>query len=401
MGKIVYIHQYFKTPREPGGTRSYWLSKEFIKNGHSVTMITTSSDITESEKRVNIDGIDVIYLKVPYDNAMSIFKRLMSFVKFMLRATVVARKQDADLVIATSTPLTVGLPALILKKKKKVPYFFEVRDLWPEVPIQMGALKNPVIKGMANWFEKLIYKNATHLIALSPGMAQGIHNKDVPYSRIATIPNMAKIDEFWQREKNTELMVKLGLKPESFKVIHFGAMGLANGLEYVIEAAKLLKNESDIEFIFLGGGSTETQLKQKSVAEGLTNIHFLGKHPMETTSEIVNACNVSLVSFLDIPILYTNSPNKLFDSLSAGKPIIVNSRGWTKQLVEDHNCGYYVNPSYPQDMVDKILHLKNNPSLVVELGLNSRKLAVEKYDKSILCAQFAELINNHFSLHQR
>lgn len=392
---ILYIHQYFKTPQEPGGTRSYWIAQELIKNGHSVTMLTSKSNMnTNSEVRV-VDGIEVVYLNVRYDNKMSLFQRATSFLKFMFLSTYFAFKQkDLDLVISTSTPLTVGLPALLLRKFRKIPYVFEVRDLWPEVPIVMGAIKNKQLIKLSYQFEKLIYSNAAHIIALSPGMRDGVVKAGVHPQKISMIPNMSKIDEFWPRQKNISLMRSFGLNECSFKIVHFGALGKANGAMSIIETAKVLKNVDCFDFIFLGGGATELELRRVCESEGLRNVHFLGTFPMHLTSEIVNLCDVSIVSFLDLPILYTNSPNKLFDSLSAGKPIIVNSAGWTKELVEKHNCGLFVDPLNAEDLASKLYWLKNNPNNVKEMGIASRKLAENTFDKSILCNQVVQLINS-------
>jgi glycosyltransferase involved in cell wall biosynthesis len=393
--RLLYIHQYFKTPNEPGGTRSYWIAKKLIDKGNEVTIITSSNKISQNKEIKNIDGIKVIYIKVPYNQKMNVFYRLISFVRFMLKSTYEALKvKNIDLVIATSTPLTIGFPALILKKIKKIPYLFEVRDLWPEVPIQMGALKNKLLVKLAITFEKKIYENSIHIIALSPGMKEGILKRNIANSKITVIPNMSKINEFWPREKNTELIKKLGLQVNSFKIIHFGSIGLANGVFTIIETAKLLKNNTEIEIIFIGGGSQETVMKKKCEQYNLKNVFFLGEFPMKTTSEIVNFCDVSIVSFLDLPILYTNSPNKLFDSLSAGKPIIVNSAGWTKELVENNGCGLYVNPNNPSDLVEKIHYLKSNNEILTKMGGESRKLAQNKYDKEILSDKFVEVINS-------
>jgi glycosyltransferase involved in cell wall biosynthesis len=253
-------------------------------------------------------------------------------------------------------------------------------------------LKNPYLIKFANWFEKYIYENACHIVALSPGMADGVRRKGVLDSKISIISNMAKIDAFWSREKNFDLMEHFGLRKDSFKVIHFGALGLANGAMTIIESAKLLKGSSEIEFVLIGGGSTEEDLIKECKKHGMTNVHFLGSFAMDKTSEIVNICDLSVVSFMDLPILFTNSPNKLFDSLSAGKPIIVNSAGWTKDLVEQSNCGFYVDPNRPQELVDRILYLQLNPEIVNNMGIASRKLAERKYDKSILSKQFVDVV---------
>lgn len=393
---ILYIHQYFHTPKEPGGTRSYWIAQELIKNGHKVTMITTDQKATQNRREVMIDGIKVIYLQEVYSQDMSIYTRLKAFLGFVWKSITEAKKQKkVDLVIATSTPLTVGITALYMKWLKKTPYIFEVRDLWPEVPIQMGAFKNPLIVISTRWFEKKIYKEAEHVIALSPGMQDGVV-KYISKEKTTMIPNMSKIDEFWEREKNIGLEKELGLNTNSFKVIHFGSLGLANGAETIIESAILLKNDNTVVFLFVGGGSTEDNLIKECNKHQLKNVKFLGKFPMKDTSEIVNLCDISMVSFKDLPILYTNSPNKLFDSLSAGKPIIVNSAGWTKDMVEKNNCGYYVNPNKPQELVNKILFLQKHPEIVKEMGEKSRELAETVYDKSILTKQFVKTVEETY-----
>lgn len=390
--KILYIHQYFCTPKEPGGTRSYWIAQALVKKGYGVTMITTSSAVQRREEK-SIDGINVIYLKEEYHQNMTILRRLKAFFGFAWKSLKEANRQDADLIIATSTPLTVGIPALFMKFFWKVPYIFEVRDLWPEVPIQMGALRNPILIKIARYFEQIIYKNAKHVIALSPGMLDGIL-KYIPRERTSMIPNMAKKDEFWPREKDTALIEQLELSQETLKVIHFGALGIANGASTIIESANLMKADKTVEFIFVGGGATEKTLKKLCKEYGLENVKFIGRFSMLLMSEIVNFCDVSLVSFKNLPILYTNSPNKLFDSLSAGKPIIVNSAGWTKELVEQHHCGYYYDPNNPKQLVEKIKYLQANPEEVKILGKNARRLAENKYDKSILCNQFVHVVEN-------
>lgn len=397
MARILYLHQYFKTPSQPGGTRSYWIARELISRKHEVTMIAGNQNISKRKEVHEIDGIRVIYLRIPYDNSMGIIRRLWSFFNFMVASTVTAFNQKhVDLVIATSTPLTIGFPALVMNWIKRVPFLFEVRDLWPEVPIQMGGLRNSFLIKLARKFEKLLYEKAIHIVALSPGMKDGVVNTGIDSEKVSMIPNMAKIDKFWPRKVNSSFFDKYRINQNSFKVIHFGAMGQANGLEYIIEVAGLLQNDdiNHINFLFLGDGAVKKQLEERAEDEGLENVFFLGKRPMDETSEIVNACDVSLVTFKNLPILTTNSPNKLFDSLSAGKPIIVNSNGWTKKMVEDYKCGFFVSPSNPKELKDLLLKICGDKDKLRMLGMNSRKLAENKYDKSILCKKFVDLIES-------
>jgi len=358
-------------------------------------MVTGTPNKKEDGKRKNIDGIVVVYAAATYNQQMGIFGRFKAFAMFMWKSTMLAFKEkNIDMVIATSTPLTIGVPALLLRKLKGVPYLFEVRDLWPEVPIQMGALNNYVLRKTALWLEKSIYKNAKHIVALSPGMEEGVLRTGIPPSKVTMIPNMSKIDHFFERAHNIELMDKHELQRDSFKLIYFGSMGLSNGIGYILDTAKLLKAQKDIEFIFIGYGSMIDMLKNRCTNENLTNVRFLGRFGIKETAELVNLCDVTLVTFANIPILYTNSPNKLFDSLSAGKPIIVNSKGWTKDMAENNQCGIYVDPEAPTDFAQKVLDLKNNPELVRQMGKNARKLAESTYDKTILCAQFGKVVQD-------
>ncbi|MEH6514387.1 MAG: glycosyltransferase family 4 protein [Maribacter arcticus] len=392
--KILYIHQYFNTPEHGGSTRSYWISQELIKNGHEVVLITSTRKKNEDGTKKVIDGIEIVYVEAPYSQNMGVFGRLKAFIVFMWKSTKVAFKQKSiALVIATSTPLTVGVPALLLKKIKGTPYLFEVRDLWPEVPIQMGALNNYFLRSAALWLENIIYKNAAHIVALSPGMAEGVLRKRIKNSKVTMIPNMSKIDHFFIRPHNLEVLNTHKLKKDNFKLVYFGSMGLSNGIDYILDTAKLLKSHTDIDFIFIGYGSMIEEMLEICKTENLENVHFLGRFGVAETSEIVNICNITLVTFANLPILYTNSPNKLFDSLSAGKPIIVNSKGWTKTMVESNQCGIYVDPESPTDFANKILELKKNPEQLALMGKNARKLAESTYDKSILCAQFAEVVD--------
>lgn len=397
--KILYVHQYFCTPQEPGGTRSYWISRELVKRGHHVTLITSTRKTHPEACRVQIDGIDVVYVQNPiYNNYMSAPRKIWAFVAFIKNAIKTGKKEkDVDLVFATSTPLTVGAIALWLKWSKKWKYVFEVRDLWPEFPVEIGAITNKLVIWFLRKFEKCIYDGSEHVIALSPGMKAGVLKAGTPEGKVSMIPNMSKPDRFFPHEPNMEIVKQFGIDLAKFNVIHFGSMGRANGLEYIIEAAKKLKEQgdNDIHFLFLGSGITEPKLKTLTEHYGLNNVSFLGNHNMDVLSEVVNCCDASITTFLNLPVLQTNSPNKLFDSLSAGKPIIVNSAGWTKDLVEQQDCGFFVDPENPGDLVEKLVLYKDKKDVLEKWGKNARRLSELVYDKDILSAQVADVLEEY------
>lgn len=397
--KILYIHQYFVTPNEPGATRSYWISKELVSRGHHVTVITGNSESKHEPGRFDRDGIDVIYLNNYYNNTQTKIQKVWSFVKFIFQSISVASKEkDVDLVYATSTPLTIGAVALALRTLKGWRYVFEVRDLWPEFPIQVGAVTNPVLIWLLRKFEKRIYKRAEHVVALSPGMQEGVVKAGTPVEKTSMIPNMSKPDIFYPHEVNQDVVKQFNLDLTKFNVIHFGMLAVANGLDYIIKAAIELKKRGDnsIQFLFMGEGAMQPMLEDMVKENDLHNVRFLGNYKVGIVAEVTNCCDASITSFKNLPILATNSPNKLFDSLSAGKTIIVNSAGWTKDMVEKDNCGFYVDPEKPEMLADKLLEVKDNKPLLEEWGKNARRLSVEVYDKAKLSAQVADVLEETF-----
>ena len=390
--KILYIPQYFKTPDEPGGTRSYWISKKFIEKGHEVIMLT-SKNMDTSREDVTVDGIKVIYLNVKYDQKMGLLKRLFSFVSFMLKTIsfVFMLRKKYEKIYATSTPLSVGIPAIMGKIFLKKPYIFEVRDLWPEVPIQMGAIKNRLLIKVLKKLEKTIYNYAETIVTLSPGMNDGVLATGIHPNKVHMIPNMAKPYEFYPREKNKSIMHEFQININQITIIYFGAIGKSNGL---IEFLKLFKesNCDGFRLIIAGEGSEKLALQKYITEEKITNVHLVGNYSMSKISDLVNCCDISLVSFANLPILNTNSPNKFFDSLSAGKPIIVNSGGWTKELVEKHECGFYYDPKSQDSFMEMIFYIENNKNILSKMGVNSRRLSVDSFSNEILTNQISNLI---------
>src|SRR5690606_32134805 len=190
-------------------------------------------------ERKNIDGILVISVRNLYSNDMSVASRLWSFFRFMVLSSIIGlRQSDVDLVYATSTPLSVGIPALLIKWLRGTGFVFEVRDLWPEVPIQLKAIRNRIAIKILRAYERLIYEQALHIVALSPGMKEGVMAQGIPDFKVSMIPNMAKKDKFFLRPRNASVASSFGIDLTKFNAIHFGTMGAANGLDYIIDAAK-------------------------------------------------------------------------------------------------------------------------------------------------------------------
>jgi glycosyltransferase involved in cell wall biosynthesis len=386
--KVLYIHQYFKTPAEGGAIRSYYLAKGLVEHGIEVELITAHNK--PQAETTMIDGIKVHYLPVFYDNEQGFIKRVYAFYKFMRLARKKAKEiEHVDVCYATSTPLTIGLSALKIKQDKEIPYVFEVRDLWPEAPFQMGVIKNRYLKKYLKYLEKQVYKNASQIVALSPGIKEQI-DLEQPGKPVTVIPNMSDIEFFVPEEKLLELEELFQVK-DKFVISYFGTMGLANHLEYLLAAAnEALKVDLPVQFFIIGMGSQLERLKYLVKHFGLTNVRFLPFQNKFNLKRVLNITDAAYVSFARKPILETNSPNKFFDALAAGKMIITNTKGWVKDIVENNDCGFYYDPDEPKNFVNLIKAFIEEKQRLQLSQDNSRTVAETQFAKS---AQVKKLIN--------
>lgn len=388
--RILYLHQYFMTRAGVGGTRSYEFARRFVACGHDVSMVTAAS--SAEERRRQVDGIDLVPIRAGYSDyvsgtAISYPRRVAAFAQFAAAASAaVVRLPRADVVYATSPPLTMALPALAASARHRAPLVFEVRDLWPEAPIQMGALRNPLAQRAARGLERLVYRSAAELIALSPGMRSGIVSAGVAPERVTLVPNASDLELFSPEIDGTPARERLGLG-ERFVCSYFGTMGEANDLTPVIEAAALMRERGDdgVAFVLHGQGKRRPELETLARRRGADNVVFSDPVPdKHSVAELAAASNACMTIYKDVPILATCSPNKLFDTFAAGRAAIVNTEGWLRELVEDNEAGVFVRPDDPADLAERVAALRDDPALVERYGHNARGLAEREFDRELL-----------------
>jgi len=398
--RILYIHQFFATRDTAlGPIRSYEFARRMVEEGHEVTMITGSTGLPErfSARLLTtetVDGIDVRCIRVPYSNYMGYVRRILSFLQFTLGATWLALTAGRhDVVFATSTPLTVGIPGWLAAALRRTPFVFEVRDLWPEAPFQMGALKRTGLMGRtAKALERFLYRRARHVVALSPGMAEGVLAEGIPAERVHMIPNSADLDLFTPGPKDADMVSAFELG-DRFVVGYAGAIGPSNAVEdQVPEAARLLaeRGRDDIVFLIAGDGKSVPTLAERTA--GLPNVRLVGSMAKRDVPRFTRTADMLMTLFADRPILATNSPNKFFDALASGRPVLVNSAGWTKDLVEDNECGVYVPFGDGAATADAITRVADDRDLAARMGANARKLAEERFARDDLAHQLIEVL---------
>lgn len=387
---VIYIHQYFRTPYQGGAVRSYHLAKGMVEAGIGVEMITTHA-LPDYDQRW-IDGIRVHYLPVDYDQKFGFFKRIWAFWHFVTKAKKLVKKLPRpDLLYITSTPLTTGLIGLWAKKTRAIPYVFEVRDLWPEAPIQVGAIRNPVIKSLLYSLEKRIYTQALSLVALSPGIAAHLQ-KISPEREVALIPNFSDLNQFFPKEKNQKLAEELGISV-GLTLVYTGALGQVNAVEELLELAEMAqKKGKNWNFLIMGAGSHEQILRNLALQQNLKQVRFIPFGSKKKVNEVLSLADLTWISFAHLPVLKTNSPNKFFDALAAGKAILVNHKGWVYDLVKTHELGISCLPGKMNAAFAKLEKLEENPSALNRMSKNSRILAETYFSKEIAVSRLLELI---------
>lgn len=398
---VIYIHQHFGTPQAPDATRSYEMSRALLRAGHRVSMICGLSErnanVLNHDQRVSetlVDGIRVYCIAAQYASRMNFYQRLWSFANFALTAGKVAGGLDGDLVFATSTPLTVGIPGMWAARKLRVPFVFEVRDLWPELAVAVGVLKNPVLIWCARQLELKTYRSADRIIALSPGMREGIIKAGYPAERVTMIPNGCDLDLF--RPSNEPLNDQRFGAPDDFRLVFTGAHGIANGLHAVLDAAAELKRRGvrGVRFVFIGHGQLKPQLMARSRAEGLDElVSWVDPIPKSELAQILPRLDVGMMILKNVPAFYYGtSPNKFFDYLACGLPVLNNYPGWLADMIGQHKIGRAVPPDDPRAFAEAVLWLREHPQERAAMGQRARALGEAEFSRARLSGDFVKAL---------
>jgi glycosyltransferase involved in cell wall biosynthesis len=391
--KVLYLHQHFSTPKGSVGIRSYEMARRLVARGHRVAIVCGSYSGSDTGlnmpflnglRRGFVDGIEVIELGYPYSNEDDFAKRGLTFLKFALRCIRLAFTERYDLLFATTTPLTAGIPGIFARWLRNKPFVFEVRDLWPELPRAMGVIKNPLVLVAMSLLEWTCYRSAHRMIGLSPGIVEGIAQKGVPRENIALIPNGCDLGIFagavdpWRPAQ---------VDPNDFLAIFAGTHGTANGLDALLDVAVELKRRgrNEIKLLLIGQGKLKCVLQARAHFEGLDNVVFHEPVNKIQLAGLMAATDVGLQILANVPAFYHGtSPNKFFDYIAAGLPVLNNYPGWLAEMINMNCCGFAVQPDNPGAFAEALEQAADDRKALKLMGERARALAEKEFSRLLL-----------------
>lgn len=388
--KILLINQVFVSPDEPGHTRHFEMAKFLQACGHELVIVASDLNYQTGKRTVarrglyaeqKIDGVRVLRSYMIPALHRNYIWRIISFFSFMFSSVWTALTvRDADLIMGTTPPIFQAVSAWFVAWVRRKPFLLEVRDLWPEFGVSMGVLKNPMVIALARWLENFLYARATHILVNSPAYKEYMLSKGVPENKVTYIPYGTDVDMFNPGVDGVSVRKKLGLE-NKFVVLYAGALGQANDIDTILRAAERLNHESHIRFVLFGDGKERARLKSESARMKLTNVIFAGVCPKKEMPAIVAASDVGIAILQDIPMFRTTYPNKVFDTMAAGRATVLVIDGVSRELIESSNGGVYVHPNDDELLAQKILELSNDPARVRQMGANARAYLVKHLDR--------------------
>jgi glycosyltransferase involved in cell wall biosynthesis len=400
---ILLIHQAFASLDEAGGTRHHELARYLVDQGNKVTVITSPVSYLSGKSRrkmhwieKEVDPAGIIILRTYTYPALhrSFFHRILSFISFMVSsfwAGLLVPK--VDLVWGTSPPIFQGITAWALARLKRAPFLFEVRDLWPAFAIAVGVLHNPLVIRASLFLERFLYRHADRVVVNSPGYIEHVTRRGA--KQVELIPNGSDPTMFDPSSSGTAFRQIHGLEGK-FLVVYAGAHGLSNDLEVILQAAEILRDQTGIHFILVGDGKEKPALQAKAKQLSLKNLVFLAPVPKREMAEVLAAADVCVAILKPLELYKTTYPNKVFDYMAAGRPVVLAIDGVVRKVIEEANAGIPVEPGNPAALAQAIQILELDHKLggdqCKRMGSAGRRYVEQHLSRAVSAQKLALLL---------
>ena len=384
-----------------GSTRSYEMARRMVAAGHEVHLVTSrreSEHASPGWQVENIEGINVYWLPVSYSNKLGYLARIKAFFDFAIKSSLKTRSISADLVFATSTPLTIAIPGVLAKWQKRVPMVFEVRDLWPEIPIAVGVLRSPLTIWAARILESWAYKHADTVIGLSSGMCEGLIKNGCDPEVVHNIPNSSDVELFRiGQESGSKLRASHEWLKDRPLVVYAGTLGQINGVSYMVELAEaMLSIDPEVRFLVVGSGYDQESIRESAITREVYEKNFFmwDSISKDEVPALYSAATVVTSLFLPIREMWANSANKFFDGLAAAKPIVINYGGWQAKLLEKNGAGITLCDLSTKDAAGKLYELLVDEVRLKEYAEQSGRLGSKEFSRELLAEKLIRILED-------
>lgn len=404
--RILFVSQYF--PPEPGApaARVSELAAHWASRGHDVTVLTSMphhpTGVVPPEYRgrslveEDFRGVRVVRSWVYATANKGRLRRGLGYASFAFSSTLYGHlfARSPDVLIATSPQLLCGLAGRAISSLRRVPFVFEVRDLWPESIVAVGALPegHPAIKALTK-VEEHLYRAAKRIVVVTDAFRDKLVARGFPESTISVIKNGADLTRFVPTARETRLRAELGYN-DKFVLAYVGTHGMAHGLDAVLNVAKNLKESPRFAFLFVGEGAERARLEQRARDEGLAHVRFLGALPRERMNEVYATADLCLVPLRKTELFTTVIPSKIFEIMAMQRPLLLSVDGEARQIVEASSGGEFVPPEDVKQMTEAIVRLSGEEAKLAEMGRCGREYVTKEYDRAVLADRYLSILSD-------
>ncbi len=405
--RILFLHQSFQSLKDGGSGRGNDFARRLSERRHAVTCLAgtfnylTATVPPEFKGRLSVrerlDGYEVVRAWTYEGYHKSFGHRVLTLLSFMLTSIVVGiREQRPDVIAPCTPPFFLGITGYVLSLWHRAPMVYEVRDLWSEVAFQLGIVKNRWVIWAVRRLERFLYSRSRYVVINSPGFIEPLQAMGVPPSRIRLIPNGVDLEQFRPIPEARERVRSENRWEGKFVVMYAGSIGMANGLSLMLDAAELMRDESEILFVLVGDGQQRAELESSARARQLENVQFLGAVPKQRIPELLAGADAGVATLLNIPLFRTTYPNKVFDYMACGRPTIIAIDGVIRDVIDKSRGGLFVPPQDSRALADGVRWLRDNPQEANAMGLRALTYVRKHFDRrnaEILMADLMDELN--------
>jgi colanic acid biosynthesis glycosyl transferase WcaI len=399
--KILYLSQYFPPEMGAPAARVYELSREWAALGHQVTVLTGFPNHPtgvippeyrgEWMRREEVDGIQVVRVPIYAAANKGLFRRAANYLSYAASAGAIGPflTETPDVVIATSPQFLTAASGFLMSLLKRVPFVFEVRDIWPRSIVEVGALSasHPAITAL-EWCELFLYARAKRVVVVTDSFVDELADRGVPRQKLQVVKNGVDLELFQPRPRDEALRTSLGMSGDDFFCLYVGTHGMAHGLGTILETADRLREHKGIRFVLVGEGADKQALKDRAASLGLTNLTFVDQQKREVIARYLAASDLSLVLLKAKPLFKTVLPSKIFEIMGAARPMILGVDGEARRLLEEAGAGVFVKPEDAAALADEILRLRGEPDALRQMGKSGRRFVEEKFSRTALARKY-------------